>query len=118
MPAAVRREGLQDGVKDWRGKATVAYASGDDLVQKTRHFYHNQVRRRLDESFAGVHKYFSAFFGGSNPYQAAINKSIQYLDDTASGKTELVLRRQPPLFTSDADSLEFVRGLVKKRLQN
>ncbi|MCJ7558834.1 MAG: hypothetical protein MUP90_18240 [Gammaproteobacteria bacterium] len=104
--------------KDWRGKATVAYSSGDDLVQKTRHFYYKQVRKRLDESFGGVHKYFSAFFGGSNPYQAAINKSIQYLDDTADGRTKLVLRRQPPLFTSDVGSLELVRGLVKKRLQN
>jgi hypothetical protein len=104
--------------KDWRGVATVAYASGDDLVKKTRHFYHNQVRKRLDESFGGVHKYFAPFFGGINPYQVAIDKSIKYLDDTASGKTELVLRRQPPLFTSDRYSLDKVRGLVEKRLQN
>jgi hypothetical protein len=104
--------------KDWRGKATVAYSSGDDLVQKTRHFYYNQVRKRLDESFGGVHKYFAPFFGGCNPYQVAIDKSIQYLDDTASGKTQLVLRRRPPLFTSRGNSLDQVRGLVERRLQN
>jgi len=102
--------------KDGQGKARITYSSGDDLVQKTREFYHQQVRKRLDKSFCGVHQYFSGFFDGSNPYQSAIDKSIEYLDRTASDDVELKLRRQPPVFTSEDASLDTVRGLVQLRL--
>lgn len=81
---------------DERGRTTVTYSSGDDLVSKTRSFYYDQVRSRLDQGFGGVHQYFSAFFDGANPYQVAIDKTIKYLDDTADGKIDLVLRRSPP----------------------
>jgi hypothetical protein len=102
--------------KDGQGRSKVTYSSGDDLVNKTRDFYYQQVRKRLDKSFCEVHEYFSGFFGGSNPYQAAIDKSIGYLNKTANDDAELKLRRQPPVFTSEDDSLDTVRTLVQRRL--
>jgi len=102
--------------KDGQGRARVTYSSGDDLVQKTRAFYYNQVRKRLDTSFCGVHEYFSGFFNGSNPYQTAIDKSIEYLEQTSNDVADLKLRRQPPVFTSEGDSLDTVRTLVQRRL--
>ena len=102
--------------KDRQGRSRVNYSSGDDLVKKTRSFYYNEVRKRLDKSFGAVHEYFSGYFGGSNPYQAAINKSIEYLNRTANDEVELKLRRQPPVFTSVDDSMNTVRNLVQLRL--
>ncbi len=102
--------------KDQQGRARVNYSSGDDLVNKTRDFYYSQVRKRLDDSFCAVHEYFSGFFDGSNPYQAAIDKSIGYLNKAASENADLELRRQPPVFTSVNDSLDTVRTLVQRRL--
>ena len=104
--------------KDGQGKSKVNYSSGDDLVKKTRDFYYQQVRKRLDKSFCEVHQYFSGFFGGSNPYQAAIDKSIGYLNKTANDDVELKLRRQPPVFTSEDNSLDTVRTLVQLRLDS
>lgn len=104
--------------RDGQGKQKVTYSSGDDLVKKTRNFYYKEVRKRLDESFCGVHKFFAGFFGGTNPYQAAIDKSIAYLNRAANDDGLLQLRRQPPLFTSDDESLNTVRNLVQLRLDS
>lgn len=103
--------------RDAHGNVIFTYESGEHLLSKTPDFYEHNVRHRLDVSFAGVHRYFANYFGGVNPYQIAIDKSIQYLRDIATGDVSTQLRRRPPVFTCDEDDEDTVIRLVAERLR-
>ena len=103
--------------RDCHGNETFTYESGEHLLSKTPDFYENNVRHRLDVSFGGVHRYFASYFGGVNPYQIAIDKSIQYLRDIANGDVSAQLKRRPPVFTWNDDSEDTVIRLVAERLR-
>jgi hypothetical protein len=56
-------------------------------------------------------------FGGRNPYIEAIDRNLVYLDRVLRTERWPMLRRNPPLFTSEDDQLGQVRGLMINRLK-
>ena len=56
-------------------------------------------------------------FGGRNPYLEAIDRNLGYLQRMLRAERWRMLRRNPPLFTSEDNQLGQVRGLMVNRLK-
>jgi len=75
----------------------VVFASAEDLLRKTPSFYQN-ASKRLDNDLGGAYNYAQVHFGGSsNLYMDAVRQNIRFVERTAKGEQEIVLRRRPPV---------------------
>jgi hypothetical protein len=71
------------------------FASGEDLVHKTPHFYAGAARR-LELPLARAYEYAARHFGGANLYLEEMQKNVRYAQAVARGSSAALLRRQPP----------------------
>ena len=79
-----------------RRRPLPAFASGDELVQKTPGFYMSATRR-LDVQLARAYEYAARHFGGRNLYLDEMQKNVSHAQRVASlGEPQVHLRRQPP----------------------
>jgi hypothetical protein len=83
----VARERLPDGHE------IVRYASPEDLIVKTPGFYEYVARTRLGKKLGGVERYAEAHFGGTNHYQAEIERNMDFLRATVDAADFSRLRR-------------------------
>ena len=99
------------------GAMQVRYSSGLDLLRQTPQFVRETRSERLDGEFAHAYRYLEPLFGGKNPYLEAIDRNITYLHRILRAERWRLLRRNPPLFTSEDNQLGLVRGLMLNRLK-
>ena len=84
------------GRKMTRRRTLPAFASGDDLVQKTAGFYQGATKR-LDLQLARCYDYASRHFGGKNLYLEEMQKNVRHAQLVAHAPKPVEhLRRQPP----------------------
>jgi hypothetical protein len=100
-----------DGIK-------VNYGSGLDLLRQTPYFVRNAIEERLEGEFDHAYRYMEALFGGANPYMEAIERNITYLKELMRTGRWPMLRRNPPLYTVDPDSMKTVRSLMLRHLED
>jgi len=77
------------------GEEEIVYASGEDLVKKTPHFY-EVAARRLDVDLGGCHKYAGQHFGGQHLYLDELEKNIQFAQSIGDEGNASSLKREPP----------------------
>ena len=99
------------------GALQVRYSSGLDLLRQTPQFVRDTRVQRLEGEFQHAYRYLEPMFGGRNPYIEAIDRNLVYLDRVLRTERWPMLRRNPPLFTSEDDQLGQVRGLMINRLK-
>jgi hypothetical protein len=99
------------------GALQVRYSSGLDLLRQTPRFVRDTRTKRLDAQFERAYLYVEPLFGGENPYLDAIERNLIFLDRVLRTGRWPMLRRNPPLFTSEDDQLGQVRGLMVNRLK-
>jgi hypothetical protein len=90
----------------------VKYASGLDLLRQTPQFVSETRTRRLDGEFNAAYRYLEILFDGRNPYIESIGRNMEFLDQVLRSESWRMLRRNPPLFSADANTLADVRGLM------
>ena len=95
----------------------VRYSSGLDLLRQTPEFVRETRAGRLDGEFEHAYRYVEPLFGGKNPYLEAIDRNVEYLQRILRAERWRMLRRNPPLFTSERNQLGQVRGLMVNRLK-
>ncbi len=100
------------------GALRVRYSSGLDLLRQTPQFVRETRKERLEGEFESAYRYLEPLFGGRNPYIEAIDRNIDYLQRVLRTERWPMLRRNPPLFTSEDDQLREVRGLMVNRLNS
>ncbi len=101
------------------GALQVRYSSGLDLLRQTPQFVRMTRAQRLDGEFERAYQYLEVLFDGKNPYLEAIDRNLHFLDRVLRMERWPLLRRNPPLFTSEKedDQLGHVRGLMLNRLK-
>ena len=99
------------------GVVQVKYSSGVDLLRQTPQFVRVVRAQRLEAEFEHSYRFIEPLFGGRNPYMEAIDRNLAYLDRVLRAERWPLLRRRPPLFTSNADDLAQVRGLMLTHLK-
>jgi hypothetical protein len=99
------------------GIMQVRYSSGLDLLRQTPRFVRETRAERLEGEFERAYRYLEPLFGGKNPYLEAIDRNLVYLHRILRAERWRLLRRNPPLFTSEDDQLGQVRGLMVNRLK-
>ncbi len=99
------------------GALQVRYSSGLDLLRQTPQFVRATRVQRLEGEFEHAYRYVELLFDGKNPYLEAIDRNLHFLDRVLRTERWPLLRRNPPLFTSDDDQLGQVRGLMLNRLK-
>jgi hypothetical protein len=99
------------------GALKVRYSSGLDLLRQTPRFVRETREQRLEGEFEDAYKYMEVLFDGKNPYIDAIDRNLEFLDRVLRTERWPLLRRNPPLFTSEDDQLGQVRGLMLNRLK-
>jgi hypothetical protein len=99
------------------GALKVRYSSGLDLLRQTPRFVRETRAQRLDGEFDRAYRYLEPLFGGNNPYLEAIDRNVAYLQRVLRAERWRLLRRNPPLFTSEDDQLGQVRGLMVTHLK-
>jgi hypothetical protein len=72
------------------GEEEVVYASAEDLVMKTPHFYEGATKR-LDADLGGYHKY-----AGQHPYLDEVEKNVQFAQAIGGEQGISALKRKPP----------------------
>lgn len=82
------------------GIARELYGSADELLRKTVGFYENVALRRLEDDFAGAHRFAGAHFGDGDPYAAAIGGHMAFLRTAVRDGALERLRRVPRSFTA------------------
>jgi hypothetical protein len=95
----------------------VRYSSGLDLLRQTPRFVRETRAERLEGEFEHAYRYVEPLFGGKNPYLEAIDRNLVYLHRILRAERWRLLRRNPPLFTSEDNQLGHVRGLMVNRLK-
>ncbi len=95
----------------------VRYGSGLDLLRQTPDFVANTLSGRLGESFNHAYRHLEPLYDGSNPYLAAINQHLTYLRELNRTRRWPMLRREPPVFTVEAEPMTQVRRQVVRQLQ-
>jgi hypothetical protein len=103
---------------DSDGAMQVRYSSGLDLLRQTPQFVRVTRVQRLEGEFEHAYRYIEPLFNGKNPYIEAIDRNLGYLHHVLRSERWPMLRRNPPLFTSDDNQLTEVRGLMLNRLKN
>jgi hypothetical protein len=99
------------------GTLQVRYSSGLDLLRQTPGFVRETRAHRLDGEFERAYRFLEPLFSGRNPYLEAIDRNVEYLQRILRAERWRLLRRNPPLFTSEDDQLGLVRGLMVTRLK-
>jgi len=99
------------------GALQVRYSSGLDLLRQTPQFVRATRVRRLEGEFEHAYRYLESLFEGKNPYLEAIDRNLHFLDRVLRTERWPMLRRNPPLFTSEDDQLGQVRGLMLNQLK-
>src|ERR1700731_437714 len=99
------------------GALQVRYSSGLDLLRQTPRFARETRAVRLEGEFEHAYRYLEVLFDGKNPYIEAIDRNLGFLDRVLRTERWPLLRRNPPLFTSEDDQLGQVRGLMLNRLK-
>jgi hypothetical protein len=99
------------------GTMQVRYSSGLDLLRQTPRFVRETRTERLDGEFGRAYQFLEPLFEGKNPYLEAIDRNIDYLQRILRAERWRMLRRNPPLFTSEENQLGQVRGLMVNRLK-
>jgi len=99
------------------GALQVRYSSGLDLLRQTPHFVRETRAQRLDGEFEHAYHYLERLFDGKNPYLEAIDRNVSYLQRILRAERWRLLRRNPPLFTSEDNQLGQVRGLMVTHLR-
>jgi hypothetical protein len=99
------------------GALHVRYSSGLDLLRQTPRFVRETRTQRLEGEFEHAYRYVEPLFGGKNPYLEAIERNVDYLQRVLRAERWRLLRRNPPLFTSEDNQLGQVRGLMVNRLK-
>jgi hypothetical protein len=99
------------------GALQVRYSSGLDLLRQTPRFVRETREQRLEGEFERAYRYLEPLFDGRNPYLEAIDRNLGFLDRVLRTGRWPLLRRNPPLFTSQDDQLGQVRGLMLNRLK-
>src|ERR1700690_1300030 len=99
------------------GSLRVRYSSGVDLLRQTPEFVRETFVARLQGEFEHAYRYLECLFGGKNPYLEAIERNLGYLHRVLRTERWPMLRRNPPLFTSDDTQIGQVRGLMLDRLK-
>jgi hypothetical protein len=99
------------------GELQVRYSSGLDLLRQTPRFVRETRTQRLDGEFEHAYRYVEPLFGGKNPYLDAIDRNVEYLQRILRAERWRMLRRNPPLFTSEGNQLGQVRDLMVTRLK-
>ena len=99
------------------GTMQVRYSSGLDLLRQTPGFIRETRAGRLDGEFEHAYRFVEPLFDGKNPYLEAIDRNVEYLQRILRAERWRLLRRNPPLFTSERDQLGQVRGLMVNRLK-
>jgi hypothetical protein len=98
------------------GEYMVRYESGIDLLKKTPTFYQQVSRDRLQKKFNRAYRYIEVLFNGQNPYVDAIKNNLAHLVRILKSGDWRLLRRNPPVFISNDDTIRNVEGLVASRL--
>jgi hypothetical protein len=99
------------GRKFPRRRSLPAFASGDDLVQRTPGFYQSATKR-LDLQLARAYDYAARHFGGRNLYLEEMQKNVVHAQLVAHAANPIEhLRRQPP-YTLAAGVEPYPKGLV------
>jgi hypothetical protein len=99
------------------GALQVRYSSGLDLLRQTPRFVRETRVKRLEGQFEHAYRYVEPLFSGENPYLDAIDRNLIFLDRVLRTGRWPLLRRNPPLFTSEGGGLGQVRGLMLNRLK-
>jgi len=99
------------------GLLQVRYSSGLDLLRQTPEFVRDTRIERLEGEFEHAYCYVEPLFGGRNPYLEAIDRNLGYLRRVLRTERWPMLRRNPPLFTSEDTQIGQVRGLMLNRLK-
>jgi hypothetical protein len=84
---------------------------------RRREFVRETRNVRLDGEFDRAYQFLEPMFEGKNPYLEAIDRNLEYLQRILRAERWRMLRRNPPLFTSEDDQLGQVRGLMVNRLK-
>ena len=95
----------------------VLYGSGLDLLRQTPKFIASTVDSRLGTAFGHSYRYLEPLYGGDNPYMNAIRQNAQYLKGLTRGSRWPMLRRNPPVFTVEANAMDGVRALLVRHLK-
>ena len=90
----------------------VKYASGLDLLRQTPDFVVDVRAKRLDGQFDRAYRYLEVLFGGSNPYIEAIERNLDYLRQILRSENWRLLRRNPPVFAAEPDTMTTTRTLM------
>lgn len=77
------------------GEVVVHYATAEDLLRKTRHFYEHLAKPRLEVDFAKVYRFIAPHFGGDDPYATAIRRNLDFLGEIIESNDFARLRRKP-----------------------
>jgi hypothetical protein len=99
------------------GALRVRYSSGLDLLRQTPQFVRETRVERLEREFEHAYRYLEPLFGGRNPYFEAIDRNLSYLGRVLRTERWPMLRRNPPLFTTEDTGIREVRGLMLDRLK-
>jgi hypothetical protein len=99
------------------GALKIRYSSGLDLLRQTPQFVRETRARRLEAEFEHAYRHLEILFDGRNPYTEAIDRNVAFLDRVLRTERWPLLRRNPPLFTSEENQLGLVRGLMVNRLK-
>src|ERR1700727_1313764 len=92
------------------GALQVRYSSGLDLLRQTPEFVRETRVQRLEGEFEHAYRYVEPLFAGKNPYLEAIDRNLKYLHRVLRTERWPMLRRSPPLFTSEETPIGQVRG--------
>jgi hypothetical protein len=95
----------------------VLYGSGLDLLRQTPRFISSTIDNRLGTAFGHSYRYLESLYGGDNPYMNAIRQNVQYLKGLTRGSRWPMLRRNPPVFTIEANAMDGVRSLLVRHLK-
>jgi hypothetical protein len=90
----------------------VRYASGLDLLRQTPQFVSETRIKRLDGDFGRAYRYLEILFDGRNPYIESIERNMAFLERVLRSESWRMLRRNPPLYAADPNTLADVRGLM------
>jgi len=99
------------------GPPQIRYSSGLDLLRKTPQFVRETRIHRLEGEFEHAYRHVEPLFDGKNPYMKTIDQNLGYLAHVLRTERWPMLRRNPPLFTSENHQLGHVRGLMLNRLK-
>ena len=99
------------------GSLQVRYSSGVDLLRQTPEFVRETRVERLEREFESAFRYIEPLFDGKNPYLEAMDRNLKYLHRVLRTERWPMLRRSPPLFTSEDTPIGQVRGLMLNRLR-